>query len=282
MASLRNFIQLRIPSVAREFFVMAIGGVAENWRRFVLPAQSFPYLLFNLLGCDLDGFIAKCKEFKAAQLRCPQCIDCEFTAAILDFIRLDTTESASYSMQIVQQFLEDVACLSPISSDLVECQHGYSQHLLHRWRGCKPSDGVAQERVLWATISKSWSQFKKFMWDKFGDHHSGYRLYRFGKASSNQYSSRSSLVVQSDGEEEKFEAKPQETEKRGHARLSLEKMDCIMASQDTPQLPMTRKICGSFALLSLSCLFCLKSRLPFCTECCILHTAYSERYMMMI
>lgn len=193
LKTLNDFKKLTIPSVAQVFFTLGLQAMAENFRRFVHPTQAFPYMVFRLLDTDHDGFVAMCKQFKAKQQSCHCCVDIDFTSCLLEFIDVTTPDRARYSEKAVKDFLFDLSVHAPISSDLVECLHGFSQHVVHRWRGVRPSDPTAQERTLWTLITKAFGRFKKWMWDRFGDRHSGHRLFRFGTTSSNQYSKKTSL-----------------------------------------------------------------------------------------
>ena len=256
LATLKDFPHLGIPAVAQTFFQLAIQAMAENWRRFTLPTMSFPYTMFRLLDCELDQFREEFERLKAKKDMCCQCADLEFSTPLLSWINVSTPEAAQRSMHAVQRFLRHMSLQAPISSDLVECLHGWTQHLLHRWRGVKPSDAVAQERAMFTLITRSFGRFKKWMWERHGDQKSGYRLYRYGKASCNQYSQEKrgnadgdmAIVAQKDaGEAKRPKPKPST-----RAPLSVEKMNTLLAFEQEDSLRMPRKVCGSLVQFSLA------------------------------
>lgn len=137
----------------------------------------------------------------------------------------------------LQKLLNDMAIFCPLSSDLVECLHGFSQNLLHRWRGTKPSDPVAAERLLFALVTRSFGRFRAWLWDRIGDAEVGKRQFHYGRASSNQYTQefrpKSKL-----GPKQRQHPEPSRT-------LNFDRMDRLLAyGQQTGPGMVPRKLCG--------------------------------------
>lgn len=238
MCSLERFRYLGIPTVAKEYFHMSLQAMAENWRRLVLTTQSFPFCLFGLLDCGSDHeFLTMYARLKSAQQKCAQCCDIEFSTILLNFID-DAGDPIARGQQVtaIRRLLADTTTFAPLSSDIVECLHGYSQHLLHRWQGCKPSDPVAQERVLWVLITRAWAKLREWIWDRYGDRSSGHRMHKFGKSSRNQYSSAQGSKT----------CKPQPDK-----TMTFEKLDRLIAFQQESSLTTSRKLCGALVVLAL-------------------------------
>ena len=250
MHKLEQFRYLKVPMMANDFFRLSLQSMAENWRRFVLPTQGFPFCLFSLLNSDDDlAFLELSSKFCAKQKACPKCADVEFSTLVLKYLDVEDPLACS-RVPSLRAFLEDVCVFCPLSSDLVECVHGWSQHVLHRWRGVKPTEAVAQERVLWALITRAYERLRSWIYDRYGDAHSGHRLHKFGTLSSNQYSQKSSsaarklLCMDEDGcvhEAETTRTPKKQADKS--KSLSFEKLDRLLASDGS--LPMPRKVCGA-------------------------------------
>ena len=140
---LGNFPHLRIPSVASTTFSLALQAITDSWRRFSLPMESYPFILFNLCGVEHKEFLEEYFRTQKHAQACKTCCDLEFSHPILHFIAPGSDwDSPLVKSKVlsIQHMLDDIRCYTPISSDPVECLHGYTQNLLHRWRGCKPSD----------------------------------------------------------------------------------------------------------------------------------------------
>lgn len=140
---LGNFPLLRIPSVASTTFSLALQAITDSWRRFSLPMESYPFILFNLCGMEHKEFLEEYFRTQKHAQACKTCCDLEFSHPILHFIAPGSDwDSPLVKSKVlsIQHMLDDIRCYTPISRDPVECLHGYTQNLLHRWRGCKPSD----------------------------------------------------------------------------------------------------------------------------------------------
>ena len=254
LTRLKNFARLGVPTVAEDYLKLSLQAMAEMWRRLVLPTQGFPYCLFNLLSCESDGpFLELYASFQAKLKSCHQCGDVEFSHIVLSFIDDVGNSEASCRASALRQFLDDLSVCCPLSSDLVECLHGYSQHLLHRWRGSKPSDAIAQERVQWTLITKSHSKLRDWVWAHYADFQCGKRLHHFGKSSCNQYSKAKAPVPDcrpTEGEGGSIAVAPRSHQLRNPSKtLSVEKMDQLLALGQESSLSMPRKVCGPLAYI---------------------------------
>ena len=241
---LQAFPHLGVPEVALDFFKLALSSVGDHWRRLILPTKACPWTLIHAAIESEDMLLLVLEQMKQLKAKCHHCLDVEFTHVLLDFLPDDLQGScARERVEVIRRFVKDLAVYAPLSSDLVECLHGFSQHLLHRWRGCKPTDSVAQERSMWASIVRSFAKLKKFLWDRYMDRRSRTRMERFGTkpSSRNQYTSTT---------QKRAERKPRRT----RPPMTLETIDKMVAFGQGPcSLPKARKLCGdlpSFAVLA--------------------------------
>ena len=232
---LNKFPSLNAPDVSFEYFNICIGSMAECWRRLVLPTLFFPWKIFRLLSLDTDRWPEEISKYKDTKKACPHCVDYEFPTMILDFLDggHGSDEDVSSFVQI-ERFLWDVATYAPISSDLVECMHGFAQATLHRFRGSKPSDEVAQERMVWRCVTRSYSKLRDFLWCKYGDRNMGHRIHRFGKRGHNQYTQQC---------EANDSCQPPER-KRARMSMSVAKMDALLACSQGSSIQAPRKLAG--------------------------------------
>lgn len=147
-------------------------------------------------------------------------------------------ESQGVLLQIgrLRRFLYDLCIWAPLSSDIVECYHGFTQCQLHRWRGSKVTDPVAQERTVWYSICSAYGVFKKWVHAQFLDKWFWMRLACFGRKTSNQY------TVREDG---KRVAKGTCASKPS---FTVCKMDRLLALEK--DLPRLRKLCGDLSEIS--------------------------------
>lgn len=234
---LGSFASLGIPDIAKDAFTLSLQAMAESWKRLVFPTQSLPFTLFQLADLDHECFLKEYARLRRDMQSCRQCADLEFSTPVLNFIPLDCLQEDHLIRAKVCQIkhlLQDID--APLSSDLVECLHGYSQHLLHRWRGCKPTDSVAQQRVLWTQITKLYSSFRTFLWDRHGDKHSGHRMHRFGRSSCNQYTADSQT-----GSADAHHVRA----RTDGAAMTFDKMDRLRAFGQESSIQNPRKLSGT-------------------------------------
>ncbi len=223
-------------------FELAIQSMGEHWRRLIFPTMGFPYLLFNMLNHDSDSSCLS--EYKKLQARiqvCPKCADTEFSTILLSYIDSDMQiddPRATAKIRDVRRFLADIAIFGPLSTDLVECAHGFAQCLFHRWRGTKVTDNVAQERVMWSSITTAFSKFQSWMWAQYTDKWFKLRLSAFGARGCNQYTSSR---LNPDG------TIKSRSNKNVARTFTFEKMDRILAFGQ--ELPKMRKLCGSLPVV---------------------------------
>lgn len=159
---------------------------------------GFPFKIFELLELEChDDFLNKYRAMQQAMCECQDCFDVEFSQPLLSFIpqTLDDEHLRSRVIRL-KRFLHDVSVFVPISSDSVECIHGFFQSKIHRWRGRKVSDPHAQELSLWSTITTSYKVFWDSLWEELGDPQAKRRMYRFDSKGINQYTDPSKRKVQ--------------------------------------------------------------------------------------
>ena len=164
---LRNFPRLGLPNMANECFTICISVMGEVWRRFVFDKQCCPYTLFALLDTTTDeDFLRAYRDMQRSMEDCPMCTDVEFSRVLLRAIPTDgNLAELKPAISTLRNFLEDVTIFTPVSSDLVECLHGFQQGKVHRFRGCKPSDPAAQEICMLSTIQSSYNRFWNCLWE---------------------------------------------------------------------------------------------------------------------
>lgn len=242
---LHSFPTQGIHNLADQFFNLGIQATAEAWRRYVSITSAYPFAVFRLVDLDDERFWQECLAIEAMGSKCGQCIDIEFTKPIVKFIRGDLLGVDGNHPEVkeriskVRQLLLDISIHSPISSDLVECLHGYCQRLLGRsGPGAKPTDQSAQERVLWGLVSKAYSKVRQCVFNYFGDKHALYRFAAFGNRAGNQYSR--SRTIEMEGTEHSAPA-------RRKLPLSTEKMDRLLAFGQESDVYKPRKLCGYIA-----------------------------------
>lgn len=189
---LRNFPRLGLPNMANECFTICISVMGEVWRRFVFDKQCCPYTLFALLDTTTDeDFLRAYRDMQRSMEDCPMCTDAEFSRDLLRAIPTDgNLAELKPAISTLRNFLEDVTIFTPVSSDLVECLHGFQQGKVHRFRGCKPSDPAAQEICMLSTIQSSYNRFWNCLWETLGDKSARHRLHRFGQKGNNQYTDK--------------------------------------------------------------------------------------------
>ena len=153
----------------------------------------------------------------------------------LDFIppSMGQGQEAMHRVASLRDFLVDLAIFARITADIVENLHGFCQAKLHRFRGMKPTEPVAQEVTLWGSITASFRAFRNSLWERIGDKVANNRLHRYGKQGQNQYS--------------KFKENPQMKKPSSQIALPLFKLD--MACAATP--PKPKKLSGYLVPLVL-------------------------------
>lgn len=230
MQRLLDFPHLGISDLASDYFGMALQAMGEHWRRFCFPVKGLPFTLFRLVDLADEEFLEEYTKLQDQMISCGNCADLEFSTVILNFMTPGSQfHDPHVRLQIKQlkSFLIDLCVMAPISSDLVECYHGYTQNIVHRWRGSKPTDSVAQARVCWATITTAYSHFRKIVYDRYMDPGFLKRICKFGTTGCNQYSTRK---------------RPRKKSLR-KSSLSLQMMDSLIAYNQ--EFPKPRKLSGS-------------------------------------
>lgn len=229
---LQTFPGHRIHSVADKFFTLGLQAMAEDWRRFQYVTAAYPFALFAFIEFDDETFLMECANLQEKTKQCPSCVDTEFTQPLLDYIQKGPGESVAHRIAQVKALLITVATYAPISSDIVECLHGYCQQLIRTGgRGVRPTDEGAQERVVWALLTKAYEKLRSLAWDNFADAKALRRMVKFGRTSSNQYTDPSERSATVNGGR-----KP---------ALTLEKMDrALLFDGGSSCVGKSRKLCG--------------------------------------
>ena len=237
MRNLHIFPLHGIPDLSKPFFHLSLQAASEDWRRFVFSMEKFPHDTFRLVDLDRQNFLRVYDDLRRRAEKCPHCVDLEFTWPILQYIQVpygtnaeDLDAATAKKIDRVQHFLQSVTTFAPLSSDLVECLHGYCQRLIRQGGGgCRPSDQTAQERVLWSLITKAYAKVRAFVWDKLGDAKGFRRLFRFGNVSSNQYTK---------------EIGSNSRKSYSGNSVSFAKMDTMLAYNQNCEMRKPRKLCG--------------------------------------
>lgn len=102
---------------------------------------------------------------------------------------------------------------------------------VHRHCGAKPSDPIAQQVTLWASILSSYRSFWQSLWKKAGDFKINFRIHRFGRKGCNQWSDDASKKANQG--ESRFEGAT------GESKSMFQRIADIPASRKKP-----RRICG--------------------------------------
>lgn len=106
---LHTFRALRIPELAQDFFI-SLEAMSEKWRRFILLTCCFPFETFKLADLDHESFLVMYSEFQQRQELCRQCIDSEFTGAILRYIVRSTDETDVDGIPVKEKFPTSNKC----------------------------------------------------------------------------------------------------------------------------------------------------------------------------
>lgn len=188
------------------FFKLGVEAMANHWKRFVYATQGFPWCMFDLLDKSMDEFIAQYNQFREQLSQCECCVDVEFSRVLLETIPCQEGASLAEDVAAVKAILKSISTRGPLSTDLVECFHGYTQNIM---------------------VTSAWSKFKSWVWDRYMDKSFRNRMAHFGTRSGNQYKPKSDQTP-----------KP----KKSLSKLTFASMDRMMAFSQTP--PPLRKLCG--------------------------------------
>lgn len=244
---LSTFPRRNIHPLAKQVFKMALEAIGEAWRRFVLATSGAPCQLFRLMDSTHEDFLKGYAALKEAASKCRQCIDLEFTMPVLGFLKASEGDPRLLQQRVsqVKELLKSISVHGPISSDLVECLHGFCQKLLQRGRGgVLPSDEGAQQRVLWSLITASYAKDEQFIMDHFGDPQQKRRCKAYGHKGKNQYTQFK--YATQEGEDAGDPEPPRQPASSRRPRLTLDKLERLFAfGQDSdPGLSRPRKLCG--------------------------------------
>ena len=250
LEKMRLFPKLGLPQLAKDCFVISLAVMGELWRRFTFDKQCCPFQIFSLLDTSSDEeFLQLYQKFQQTLDTCPQCVDHEFSTVILRHIPLGARhrdEEVRSKIEAIRSLLCDLTTFTPISSDLVECLHGFQQAKLHRFRGRKPTDHAAQEITMLASIQSTYKQFWQFAWSRLGDKFATRRFPGFDRKGCNQYTHKEKYL------EERQRHK-------GKSIWKMENMDRIVQRPEVVKKP--RQLSGN----SVVCL--AVNRHPFSHVC---------------
>lgn len=204
LEKLRCFHSRALPiNMSKNAFILGVLEMGECWRRFVYERDRYPFKVFALLDCESDEqFIQEYLNMRNSLDKCPLCMDLEFTAMFLAYIPGEltevttdhTSETLKKKAKELRLFLEDCATFIPLSSDTVECLHGFQQSCVHTWRGRRISDWGAQKFTLWRSICASYKSFFNYVWDRHGDKQSQRRQQQYGRRGCNQYTAGAKTI----------------------------------------------------------------------------------------
>ena len=81
---------------------MSLQAIAECWKRFVLPTESFCWSLFRLLDTHSIGEMVSLEDLQANQRACEQCAGLEFSMPILQFVHASNPDRAAALKSILE------------------------------------------------------------------------------------------------------------------------------------------------------------------------------------
>ena len=190
---LEKFPTLGLPSLATSTFCICLNAMSEIWKRFVYQHQRFPAKIFTLLQAKTSNHLLDMYMEMQCQMHCCKCcVDVEFSQVLLNYIPSEMAQDRNNvelwaKLEDIKKFLQDIARFFPLSSDTVECLHGYIQTRIHKFRGRKLGDQTAQEVSLWSTIKTTHQSFWNLTWNDQGDAGARQRLHRYNMKGTNQY-----------------------------------------------------------------------------------------------
>lgn len=236
VAKMKGFSETGLVSMRKDAFIGCIMLMGEVWRRFVFDRDCFPFRLWKELSgtYSTEEFLEQYSRLQDMKHACPKCFDSEFSHPILEFIpQPHDPHHPETILQVdaLRHLLGDLASFAPLSSDIVECLHGFYQKKVHRHCGAKPSDPIAQQVTLWASILSSYRSFWQSLWKKAGDFKINFRIHRFGRKGCNQWSDDASKKANQG--ESRFEGAT------GESKSMFQRIADIPASRKKP-----RRICG--------------------------------------
>lgn len=117
-------------------FQMICVSLTDLQRRLVQEFMQPPYTLLALADADFPSFVSGWQQLQQRHKKCKQCVDVEFTAALLNAYRTrmssELTPEQAPEVEEVQALLRAICTWCPLTSDAVEILHGQMQWCLSR------------------------------------------------------------------------------------------------------------------------------------------------------
>ena len=186
-------------------FTMIVHIVCDTWKRLVHDHSTPQRRLFSLVQASHEEFVRLWDEFQEALIRCPRCMDFEFTRSLLKSfpgqLSGQTLEAQESVRATVTSILRDICTHAPLSSDQVEVKNGQVQHTASR-RGniAVKTPAAAKEACFLSSFLKGYELQKHWVDEKTlpSKRRMSRIMQRSGRSlpsSSNQFSNPSSKTV---------------------------------------------------------------------------------------
>ena len=136
-------------------------AMADVWKRFSMQSIAFPFAIFSLLETSVEEFQMKWVQLASTKSFCEQCLDVEFTSALLRLFDTPPTDDLAQWTQLhekVSSLLEEVAACCPLNTESVENKHAVSQTLFSKARGQLKKITTAVEDSFLDVISRSYAK----------------------------------------------------------------------------------------------------------------------------
>lgn len=165
--------------------------MADVWKRFSLQSMGFPFSVFSLLETSVQEFQTKWVQILSTKSSCEQCLDIEFTSALIRLFETPATDDVAHWSQLhekVLSLLEEVAACCPLNTESVENKHAMSQSLFSKARGQLKQITTAVEDSFLDVISRSYGKLCQQVKDEEQPVRLQESLSRLGKRSRGAYS----------------------------------------------------------------------------------------------
>ena len=130
-------------------FRLAVFGASDIWRRFCLPVQTFPWVIFSLESVSPQEFVAKWAEFRNLLETCSTCVDAGFGEPLLrsvDFSTMTSEQEKAIAVRDLRRLLRHIMQSCPLATNTVENLHAQHQSLLSAFRAKRKSPQTAAEQ----------------------------------------------------------------------------------------------------------------------------------------
>jgi hypothetical protein len=143
--------------------------MADVWKRFSLQAIGYPYCIFSLVDTSVQDFKIKWLEIVSTLSACEQCVDIEFSSALLRLFNTPETDNFAEWSQLhskVTSLLDEVATCCPLNTESVENKHAISQELFGKTRGQLKMLTTAVETSFVDSITRSYAKLSRHVKDQ--------------------------------------------------------------------------------------------------------------------